>query len=86
MDVLTALIIKAERENALSTLPRVLLLQRLSIYTDDAVLLVKPSVRDAFANFGEASGLHINFGKSSAIMIRCSVVESNRVVAQISTC
>ena len=49
---------------------------RTSLYADDVLLLIRPTrpdlmfVREAIMIFGEASGLRINFAKSSAIMIR----------------
>ena len=49
--------------------------QRLSVYADDVALFVKPSesdllfVRHALEIFGEASGLRVNYSKSSAILI-----------------
>jgi hypothetical protein len=51
-------------------------LQRLSIYADDVVLFTRPTVsdltavRDLLAVFGHASGLQVNFCKSSATVIR----------------
>ncbi|XP_044417386.1 protein NRT1/ PTR FAMILY 8.3-like [Triticum aestivum] len=50
--------------------------ERLSLYADDVVLFIKPTFADlsfvveALRIFGEASGLKVNFTKSSAILIR----------------
>jgi hypothetical protein len=52
--------------------------QRISIYADDIVLFVKPEVQDLVTVrnilevFGEASGLHVNYRKTSATLIRGS--------------
>ena len=51
-------------------------LQRLSLYADDVVLFIRPSraditfVKEALRIFGKASGLNVNFSKSSTILIR----------------
>lgn len=59
--------------------------QRLSVYADDVILFIKPTVADlsfttmALQMFGEASGLHVNFPKSSAIMIHADETDTERV-------
>lgn len=76
IDVLTGMMIKAQEGQVLSKIPGCLPMQRLSLYADDVVLFIRPSrpdlmfVSEAIMIFGEASGLRINFAKSSAIMIR----------------
>jgi hypothetical protein len=63
MEALTVLISRAVEEQLLSPLVGCSPLQRLSIYADDVVLFVRPSlsdlvaVRDILSMFGEASGL-----------------------------
>lgn len=89
MDVLTTIISKGESEGVLSSLPGCALLQRLSIFADDVVLFIKPTVQDldfvreAFHIFGNASGLHINYSKSSAILIRSDDSEKLRVASAL---
>jgi hypothetical protein len=76
MEVFTALMIKATEDNLLTRLRGFSALQRTSIYTDDVVLFIKPMLPDLTAIksvlqiFGVASGLHINYRKSSATLIR----------------
>ena len=51
-------------------------MQRVSIYADDVVIFARPQVldlttiRELLAIFGEASGLHINYRKSTTTLIR----------------
>lgn len=76
MDVLTSLITRAQESGVLSKMPGCTPMQRLSIYADDVVLFVRPTipdlrfVKEALHIFGIASGLNINYSKSTAIMIR----------------
>lgn len=76
MDVLTAIVVKAHDSQVLSKMNCCSPLQRLSLYADDVVMFIKPSrtdirlVEEVLQIFGEASGLKINFAKSSAILIR----------------
>jgi hypothetical protein len=78
MEVLSALIRLACEEQLLSPFPMISPLEHLSVYADDAVLFVKPLVLDLNAVklllqiFGNSSGLHINYNKSTATMIRGS--------------
>lgn len=86
MDSLAAIINKAREAGVISTLNGISPVQRLSIYADDLALFIKPSVQDlhfvrqAFGIFGEASGLQINYGKSSVTLIRGD--ESDRLRVQ----
>jgi hypothetical protein len=86
MEALTALITRAIQEQLLSPLVDCLALQRLSIYADDVVLFIRPTVsdltavRDLLAVFGRASGLHVNFHKSSATVIRGDEQDEARAV------
>lgn len=76
MDTLTALVTKAQAWGAIITMPGCSPFQRLSVYADDVILFIRPTIadlsftREALQLFGTASGLHVNFAKSSAIMIR----------------
>ena len=75
METLTAIITKAHDLKILEKLNGCKPLQRLSLYADDVVLFIRPSraditfVKEALVIFGEASGLNVNFAKSSAILI-----------------
>jgi hypothetical protein len=59
-------------------------MQRLSIYADDVVVFVRPvvpelvAIRDILTVFGEASGLKVNYSKSSATVIRGGELERVR--------
>lgn len=85
MDSLTALINKASEAKVISNFHGISPVQRLSIYVDDLALFIKPSVQDlhfvrlAFNIFGEASGLRINYRKSSATLIRGDASDRTRV-------
>ncbi|XP_073367811.1 uncharacterized protein [Aegilops tauschii subsp. strangulata] len=85
MDVLTAMMVKAQEGQVLSRIPGCLPMQRLSLHADDVVLFIRPTrpdlmfVKEAIMIFGEASGLRINFAKSSAIMIRAEEEEEELV-------
>lgn len=76
MDILTAIVVKAHELQVLSRMNGCCPMQRLSLYVDDVVLFIKPSVTDIFfvkevlQMFGKASGLKVNYGMSSAILIR----------------
>lgn len=67
----------ASTAGLLTPLARSGLQQRVSMYADDVMLFLKPSVRDLRACaavldlFGHASGLRINLHKSAALPIRC---------------
>lgn len=75
MEVLTAIICKAHEDQVLAKINGCGPTQRLSLYADDVVLFVKPTrsdlafVKEVLNIFGEASGLRVNFEKSSAILI-----------------
>jgi hypothetical protein len=81
MQVLTLLFVKATEEDYLSRINGCSAMQRISIYADDVVLLIKPLPEDMVATklilkiFGEASGLHINYRKSTATLIRGGELE-----------
>ncbi|KAM0928198.1 hypothetical protein ACQ4PT_002333 [Festuca glaucescens] len=77
MDVLAAMFRAAERAGVLSGLEEAGLKHRVSLYADDIVVFASPdvreltAVREVLACFGRASGLVVNFAKSSATPIRC---------------
>jgi hypothetical protein len=76
METVTCLIGKATEDGLLTLIANCSALQRLSIYADDVVLFLKPTVQDLTSTrellsiFGEASGLRINLSKTSATLIR----------------
>lgn len=87
MDSLSAVLSKAIAEGVISSFTGISAAQRLSVYADDVALFIKPSVqdlefvRDTFAIFGEATGLRINYSKSSAVLIRGNDQGQQRVAA-----
>lgn len=60
--------------------------QRLSFYADDVAMFIKPTtqdlncVREVLGEFGEASGLRMNYRKSATILIRGDEADRERVV------
>jgi hypothetical protein len=75
MDVLNSLFSQADLEGLLRPLHSTG--QRLSLYTDDVALFIRPEEADLQLTksllqiFGEASGLHTNLHKSCVIPIQC---------------
>jgi hypothetical protein len=78
MDVLDAMFRSAECAGVLGDLTVDGLKHRVSLYADDIVVFARPeeeelvAVREILACFGAASGLHVNYHKSSAAPIRCN--------------
>ncbi|XP_071681529.1 uncharacterized protein [Lolium perenne] len=78
MDVLDAMFRAAERVGVLVDLAVDGLKHRVLLYADDIVVFARPeeaelvAVREILACFGAASGLYVNFLKSSAAPIRCN--------------
>jgi hypothetical protein len=76
METLSAMITKAVEEGLFANLASISPLQRLSIYTDDVVMFLKPenrelwAVRHILSLFGEASGLRVNYRRTTATLIR----------------
>lgn len=89
MDALTRIINKAAAEGVSSSFPGITAMQRLSIYADDVALFIRPSTRDlqfvrqALHIFGAASGLRVNYAKSSAIIIRGDELDQRRVAEML---
>lgn len=87
MDVLTALVHKAMELGILSSYYGTMAMQRVSIYVDDVVMFVKPSLKDfasiraILAAFREASGLRVNYHNSIAVLIRGDDDDRARVTA-----
>ncbi|KAM0866899.1 hypothetical protein ACQ4PT_042339 [Festuca glaucescens] len=78
MDVLAAMFWAAEGAGVLRDLSVVSIAHKVSLYADDLVVFTQPSSEELDAvctilhYFGVASGLHVNFTKSTAALIRCS--------------
>ena len=85
MDVLNSLIKYATRHHLLQPLAVQQTIHRASFYADDAVIFLRPCVDDLRTMkqildiFGQASGLHTNFSKSSAFPIQCSQEEVQQI-------
>lgn len=95
MDVLFYLVEKAVDDGLFQPLPGRTDLQRISLYTDDAVIFLRPIAGDTGATldilkiFGEASGLKTNIEKSNVSPIQCSgadiVTIHNLLLCQLAT-
>jgi hypothetical protein len=78
MEVATLLIKRAVEYGLLAPIGNCTTTQRVSIYADDVVLFIKPEVQDLVTVrrilevLGEASGLRVNYRKTSATLIRGS--------------
>jgi hypothetical protein len=76
MEVMTALLNMAVDMGMLSPIGNCSATQRISIYIDDVIIFLKPSVQDLVAvremlsAFGAVSGLHVNYRKTAATLIR----------------
>ncbi|KAM0880624.1 hypothetical protein ACQ4PT_033459 [Festuca glaucescens] len=76
MEIIKLLVHRATEHGLLAQIGNCTHIQRLSIYADDVVIFVKPHVPDLVAirellrMFGMASGLHVNFRKTTATLIR----------------
>lgn len=85
MDALSCIMAKAAEMGMLRPFTGVKPNQSVSIYADDVALFVKPNKVDlrfvtmALKAFGNASGLRVNYAKSSTIMIHRDEEDRNRV-------
>jgi hypothetical protein len=85
MEVTTALLKKVVDLGVMSQIGNCTAAQRISIYADDVVIFVKPTVQDLvavremLALFGEASCLQANYRKTSATLIRAGEHEEGMV-------
>ena len=76
MDTLTTLLTEAAKLGVLSRFTSIPDLQGISIYADDVVIFMKPNMEDlplvrrVLHISAEASGLRVNFHKTSAVIIR----------------
>jgi hypothetical protein len=88
MDVLSALFRAAEHAGVLAGLNALGLRHRVSLYADDVVIFARPVeselqvVRGILDFFGGASGLRVNFGKSSIVPIHARSLLSTRSLAR----
>lgn len=61
----------------------------MSLYADDVMLFCHPvrcditAVKEMLLLFGRVSGLHVNFGKSSATLLRCNQEEAGLIVLHL---
>ncbi|KAM0890566.1 hypothetical protein ACQ4PT_026958 [Festuca glaucescens] len=84
METLSAIVTKAAGEGLFGDLASISPLQRVSVYADDVVIFIKPEYRELRAVshmlslFGEASGLRVNFRKTTATLIRGTHEEEER--------
>ncbi|KAM0838180.1 hypothetical protein ACQ4PT_061150 [Festuca glaucescens] len=86
MEVLTCMIVNAVEQHLFSPLAGITPMQRISVYADDVVLFVKENeselrvVKEILELFGEASGLKVNYSKTTATVIRGN--EESRIRVQ----
>ncbi|KAM0907037.1 hypothetical protein ACQ4PT_016377 [Festuca glaucescens] len=91
MQVLTCLMMKAVEHELLSNLAGISAMQRISIYAYDVVLFFRPAVyelvviKQLLNIFGEASGLQVNYRKTSATLIR-GAAEEEAIIQEILGC
>jgi hypothetical protein len=89
MDVLNAVFKLAEEEGVFSLLLPWGIKHRLSLFADDVVLMIRPTVGEAtavvehLAAFGAASGLKCNLTKSSVSPIRCEGIDLKPILAAL---
>jgi hypothetical protein len=85
MEVLTAAIKRATKQQLFRSLAGISELQRISVYADDVILFCKPeslelhAIKGIFQIFSEASGMHVNYRKTSATLIRGEDGDADRV-------
>ncbi|KAM0857624.1 hypothetical protein ACQ4PT_048352 [Festuca glaucescens] len=78
MEILTRVMEKAVEHELLQPLAGISPLQRISVYADDVVLFFRPvkgellAIKEILHMFGNASGLHVNYRKTAATLIRGS--------------
>ncbi|CAM0949967.1 unnamed protein product [Alopecurus aequalis] len=83
IDCLARLMDKAQLDGILAPLCDQTLRHRTSIYADDVMIFVNPSVPDVMAPikilklFGDSTGLHTNLQKSKVLPIRCDDIDIN---------
>ena len=76
MDALTTTVTRASEVGVLNFFRGISAAQRISIYDDDVAFFIRPTlqdllfVREALLVFGSASGLKVNYAKSTTTVIR----------------
>jgi hypothetical protein len=91
MEVLNALILKAEQEQLFSSLGCTSITYRASFYADNMVIFIKPAHQDLqllstiMTTFEQISGLRTNMEKNKATPINCSE-EDLQIVTDIFGC
>jgi hypothetical protein len=89
MDVLSHMVAKPAELELLQPLSRQALQHRISLYTDDVALLLRPEATDIQVTmdilqlFGESSGLKTNLQKSNVLPIGCDTPEVQVVHEQL---
>jgi hypothetical protein len=89
METLTAIVIKAVQERIFRPLAGILPTQRISVYADDVVAFFRPeetelrAVQEILDLFGDASGLRVNYRKTTATLIRGDEEDAQRVIASL---
>lgn len=87
MDVLTAIFVRALEERVITPYRGISACQRLSIYADDVALFIHPFrqelefIRHGLEAFGEASGLRVNYSKSTATLIHGEQEDKERILS-----
>jgi hypothetical protein len=90
IDVLNSLFTKAEGLGLLQPLTRGNNGQRISLYTDDVALFIRPTedkmtlTTQILEVFGKASGLRTNFQKSCIIPIRCEETGTTEIASTLA--
>jgi hypothetical protein len=85
MEVLTVLMVKGAEYQIFKSLAGIKPLQRISIFADDVVLFIRPEENELLVTqeilriFGGASGLKVNYSKTTAMLIRGSEELEERV-------
>ena len=91
METFTLLFLRATESRLLQPIGNSTPVQRVSIYADDVVIFLKPEIHDLRAIkgilnwFGQTTGLHVNFQKTSATLIRAGV-QTKELVATTLQC
>jgi exonuclease III len=91
MEVATMLFCRATDQGLLAPVGNCSQIQRISIFADDVVLFVKPTItdlvtiRELLEVFGEATGLRVNYRKTTATIIRGDG-QDRELVADVLRC
>jgi hypothetical protein len=86
MEVITAIMARVVEARLLGNLAGITPLQRISIFADDVVCFFRPekeeveAIKALLLLFGEVSGLHVNYSKTTATLIRGTEEDKLRIV------